>query len=375
MEFIKLFTDDSEYSAFTANTTDDAWLPNVSHCITESHVHYNPYIDPYNGHAYVDLGLTSGTLWAKKNVGANVETDYGLYFAWGETQGYADASTKAFSWNDYALTEDSGSTFTKYNSTDGLTHLELSDDAAAVNMGGDWHMPNKAQCIELFKETTNGFVTSGGVFTQFAWSDSNGYSSPTETTASTNWNTAGYFFFKNTYTSVTDAITAEDYLFVPAAGGCFEGSSNGVGEFGSFWSSFLYESYVGRAWSLGFDSGNSGAGYYYRSIGVSLRGVVGNLIYIERINNGVYQNSDIVWDGDSTTISVTLSDAVTADNVQISMSQSNYNGEATATSIDGKTWTATINTKSGWSNFRETTVRIWSDSFDYSTNIQANLMD
>jgi len=50
---------------------------------------------------YVDLGLPSGTLWAKCNIGANSETDYGLYFAWGETQGYADASTKAFSWSDY----------------------------------------------------------------------------------------------------------------------------------------------------------------------------------------------------------------------------------------------------------------------------------
>jgi hypothetical protein len=35
------------------------------------------------------LGLPSGTLWAKMNVGASTETDTGLYFAWGETQGYA----------------------------------------------------------------------------------------------------------------------------------------------------------------------------------------------------------------------------------------------------------------------------------------------
>lgn len=57
--------------------------------------------DKFNGYEYVDLGLPSGTLWAKMNVGAESETDYGLYFAWGETQGYADASTKAFSWADY----------------------------------------------------------------------------------------------------------------------------------------------------------------------------------------------------------------------------------------------------------------------------------
>ena len=35
---------------------------------------------------YVDLGLS--VKWAKCNVGAEKETDAGLYFAWGETTGY-----------------------------------------------------------------------------------------------------------------------------------------------------------------------------------------------------------------------------------------------------------------------------------------------
>jgi len=34
---------------------------------------------------YVGLGLTSGTLWATRNVGADNPWDYGDYFAWGET--------------------------------------------------------------------------------------------------------------------------------------------------------------------------------------------------------------------------------------------------------------------------------------------------
>ena len=38
------------------------------------------------GHYYVDLGLPSGTLWATCNVGAVNPTDYGDYFAWGETE-------------------------------------------------------------------------------------------------------------------------------------------------------------------------------------------------------------------------------------------------------------------------------------------------
>lgn len=190
---------------------------------------------------YVDLGLPSGTLWAKMNVGAKSETDYGLYFAWGETEGYPDASTKAFSWSDYKFNPSGdGKTFTKYNTTDNKVVLDAEDDAAHVNMGGEWHMPNKTQCEELFKETKNGFVTNAGAFTQYAWSDSDGHSSPTQTTATiSNWDTAGYFFFKNSYTSVTDAISAEDYLFVPVAGGCYDGLVGGVGKWGGVWSSSL----------------------------------------------------------------------------------------------------------------------------------------
>lgn len=41
--------------------------------------------DPYNGHAYVDLGLPSGVKWATCNIGATAPEDDGDYYAWGET--------------------------------------------------------------------------------------------------------------------------------------------------------------------------------------------------------------------------------------------------------------------------------------------------
>ena len=41
-----------------------------------------------NGFGYVDLGLPSGTLWATCNVGADKPSDFGLYFQWGDVQGY-----------------------------------------------------------------------------------------------------------------------------------------------------------------------------------------------------------------------------------------------------------------------------------------------
>ena len=35
-----------------------------------------------NGHDFVDLGLSSGTLWSTCNVGASNPSDFGLYFQW-----------------------------------------------------------------------------------------------------------------------------------------------------------------------------------------------------------------------------------------------------------------------------------------------------
>ena len=183
------------------------------------------------------------------NVGATTETEAGLYFAWGETQGYADASTKAYNWNGYVLTDDSGSTMSKYTgvSGDGLTHLELSDDAASVNMGGDWHMPNKAQFNELLNTE---YVTNTWV-TDYQGSSING----------------------RLFTSVSNGNT----LFIPAAGYCANSEVYGVGNIYYVWTSALYSENVKNA--LCFYSYNSDAGRdlsLNRYYGNPVRGVVGN---------------------------------------------------------------------------------------------------
>ncbi len=223
-------------------------LPNVSHCIDKNEVHYNPFVDPYNGHAYVDLGLPSGTKWATMNVGANSETDYGLYFQWGDTQGYVDVSTKAFNWADYKWSDNgSSSVMTKYNATDGKTVLDAEDDAAAANWGGSWKMPTEAQCRELFNtdNCTNAWVTD------YQGSGVNG----------------------RLFTSKTNGNT----LFIPAAGRCNVGSVDNVGNVGNVWASSLNSSNVSYAWYIDFFS--DGGGVYGvnigRRYGFSVRGVVG----------------------------------------------------------------------------------------------------
>ena len=117
----------------------------------------------HNGFEYVDLGLPSGTRWARCNVGANSETDYGLYFAFGETNGYNRFTNgdRTFDRRNYKFSKKSFIyNFTKYNNTDGKKVLDLCDDAAHIHMGGRWHMPTKEQIIELKSNTISDWVTN-----------------------------------------------------------------------------------------------------------------------------------------------------------------------------------------------------------------------
>ena len=126
-----------------------------------------PPTPPSDEHEYVDLGLPSGTLWATCNVGANSPEEYGDYFAWGETQ-----PKDVYDWSTYQYCNGSISTLTKYCNnpdcgyngfTDNLTTLLPEDDAAAVNWGGDWHMPSNDNWEELYENTTHIWTTWNGV--------------------------------------------------------------------------------------------------------------------------------------------------------------------------------------------------------------------
>ena len=123
---------------------------------------------------FVDLGLTSGTLWATTNVGADNPQDIGLFFAWGDTEGHKLEDGYLFSWENYKWGETVGDDtyFTKYCSdssrgkdgfTDGKAELDLEDDAAFVNWGSDWRMPSKQQLDELQNECTWTLTTLGDV--------------------------------------------------------------------------------------------------------------------------------------------------------------------------------------------------------------------
>ena len=81
--YLNKFQDTSAYNAFTQGS--EYVTPSVSYCVEDNIVMFDPILPV---HEYVDLGLPSGTLWATCNIGADASYLPGLYFAWGETQGY-----------------------------------------------------------------------------------------------------------------------------------------------------------------------------------------------------------------------------------------------------------------------------------------------
>ena len=195
---------------------------------------------------YVDLGLPSGLKWAKCNVGAETETDYGDYFMWGSTTPNTDEEC---SWESYKYCNWSYDTLTKYNTfplfgekPDDKTKLDSEDDAARVHMGGDWRMPTQTEIQELLENTENEWVED------YNGTEINGM-------------------------KFTSKINGNS-IFIPAAGICRDGSVDYVGSSGGIWSSSLKDDYPNLAWYLYFNSGDC---YIYgsrRCIGRSVRGVM-----------------------------------------------------------------------------------------------------
>ncbi|MBQ0020408.1 MAG: PEGA domain-containing protein [Bacteroidales bacterium] len=197
----------------------------------------------HRGHEWVDLGLPSGTKWATMNVGASSSSDYGNYYAWGET------STKSsYDWSNlrYWTTGDSGDnvkfskyvTDSKYGNVDGKKELDLSDDAAYVNWGTGWRMPSKAQQDELREKCTWTWTSMGG------------------------------------HNGCKVVGPNGSSLFLPAAGGRNDSSSDSFGASGDYWSRTLFTSYGHLAYILGFYSGDVGRSITSRYCGRSVRPVL-----------------------------------------------------------------------------------------------------
>ncbi len=110
----------------------------------------------------VDLGLPSGTMWCKYNLGCNAELLeydpektkpedwYGDYYAWGDPE----PNKALWGEKDYKFT----GKMLKYNNDDNLINLLPEDDVAYQSKNiynVNCHIPTKEQCEELIKYTTS----------------------------------------------------------------------------------------------------------------------------------------------------------------------------------------------------------------------------
>ena len=194
-----------------------------------------------HGHVFIDLGLPSGTLWAKCNMGADTPEEYGYYFAWGET-----LPRDTFSRSNYRFCDASDEMLTKYCQiktwthnfiTDTLTVLLPEDDAATFGWGSDWCIPTKEQWMELKENTESSWVTQNGV--------------------------TGYLF------TASNGKT----LFLPAAGHRTENGLEEAGERGYYWSSELYSQHPIESYEYTFHKVFYGVGQDPRYYGECVRAV------------------------------------------------------------------------------------------------------
>ena len=232
MKNVRLFETTSAYE----NAKLD--YPNLS-LIEDGNKVKSVFEDPY-----VDLGLS--VKWMKCNIGAKEETDYGLFFQWGDTVGYDESTVAAYStWatcpgNGGASSYDTSAltTWDTANLTNNV--LNASVDVAYIHTNSKAKMPTKAHFEELISGTNNEWTTINGV--------------------------AG--------TKFTNKNDSAKYIFIPAAGYFYNGSRLNKGSFGYVWSSSLRDSTVDRAYCLGFISGRVGTGHTSRCYALCVRGVL-----------------------------------------------------------------------------------------------------
>lgn len=171
-----------------------------------------------DGHEYVDLGLPSGLKWATCNVGASSPEDYGVYYAWGETEGKRRYDWSTYTWCSGSETMTKYCTNSSFGKIDNNKVLLPKDDVAHVKWGGNWRMPTYDEQRELLDNCT------------WTWTTLNGIAGCRITGPNGN------------------------SIFLPAAGFRNDTGIESKGELGYYWSSSLGTSGGSGAYGLGFDA-------------------------------------------------------------------------------------------------------------------------
>ena len=111
--------------------------------------------DAYNGHTYVDLGLS--VKWATLNIGADSPESYGDYYSWGEI-----TTKESYDWSNYVITQydilhDPFGIYNTLRRNNGLY------DTAHELWDGSWRMPTNNEITELINNCNWEWTTRNGV--------------------------------------------------------------------------------------------------------------------------------------------------------------------------------------------------------------------
>ena len=191
-----------------------------------------------------------GPYWAECNVGATKPEEYGYYFWWGDTVGYArNASDTGWvsSRTGASFSFKSGNCPT-YNKTtaqlqsagyiDWTGNLVAQYDAATAHLGAPWRMPTDAEFVALTNNCTTTWTTRNGVYGRLVTGK-------------------GAFSTKS--------------IFLPAAGYGNASALYSPGSGGLYWSSTPRSENSVFAWYLFFGSGYFSRFHYDRYCGFPVR--------------------------------------------------------------------------------------------------------
>ena len=98
---------------------------------------------------YVDLGLPSGLMWGKYNIGASNEKDAGSAYSWAGITALSRLEGYQYFYDETCPYLNEKAEWTKYNSKDKKTILDAVDDIANVKLGGNWRIPSPEEWQEL----------------------------------------------------------------------------------------------------------------------------------------------------------------------------------------------------------------------------------
>lgn len=186
---------------------------------------------------FVDLGLPSGRLWSRRNMGAVEITDLGWYLAWGSKHIYENASARGAEWSTSGFNSSTYGYDPAHNIKWEITGL---DDAAHLLLGGGWHMPKKKDYEELFnsanttmkwvkdylgKEDVNGILFSSRTNHNEMFLPASGYY---QDMTLTNKGTYGYYWLPQLYMDVEGSYATCVSITVNSASGSVQASTDGI---------------------------------------------------------------------------------------------------------------------------------------------------